>query len=961
MSQPVPQRSMLSALLASQNNETYNDQETFKSEIVFPTEASISPSNHPNNDDDSPAPAAERAPPSSAKDSENSKYNRTTKVAKIKYSDHGSHAVIVHEPSESPSQVPNSDEDDNDDDDDERRINNASNRGSSQGQVLSNEPPPSLIPLKRTSPSIRSSSSNTKPTTSLLHAVLTKGTTISDESGTDDSNNNNIVNKKKSAGPLHQEIFQHSHRGECLTNPSDAISNDGCDNIEGNLIVHKNDLLQITHRKISNHSQEANSLFPIMNDPLGIATFQVIRLLGQGTFAQVFECKNVDTGKICAVKIVKNKPAYTRQAAVEIEVFKTMVQKNSNKEDQFRIRAEDGNGNDDCENMKDIMVSLLCYFMYKSHLCLVFELLGQNLYELLKRRQFRGLPIGTVKHIVRQALVGMKELGQQRIVHCDLKPENILLVSEEMMNRLVDSKSAMDDTTNSIIKLIDFGSACFEEKTGFTYIQSRFYRSPEVLVGINYDSAIDMWSLGCVAAELFLGLPILPGVHELDQLGRIQEMIGDVPEWMLDQGKKTAKYFTLQTDKMDDGVDKVTWKLKTRREFVSSLSKEELERFGGKTKLEQPPTNRYFKFKHLSDIVLHHGNRLIAEERESLVLFVHLLKGLLHPDPCERLTAYQALSHPFFSGNKAHLRRKKSGGILKSEDDFNWSPPWDPSICRRKLSLKQGAIMRSSPQRSSLNRPIVESQERPKILASPNTLRMLNMTGAMSLSTLETRKSFQSSPPTDLNGQSTATRLHHGLTHNDNKPVSQNGNDLSVSLHHHFDYLPPPPTLYSTNAHQIQHPHLYPMMVGAQSFSGFYHTGGMGVAPQGDLGYALQRPGVVPGTSVGAMQHMNQGVQLHQHRQHHQQSQSQMPQGSMGNGVHTTNYMEMGSLTGSYLGPTSMSMTSIHNGSFPQDYAFVHSQSPYHTPCMDNHSQHDYYQLDRKDQPPYYTYRGSSM
>jgi hypothetical protein len=56
-----------------------------------------------------------------------------------------------------------------------------------------------------------------------------------------------------------------------------------------------------------------------------------------------------------------------------------------------------------------------------------------------------------------------------------------------------------------------------------------------------------------------------------------------------------------------------------------------------------------------------------------------------------------------------------------------------------------------------------------------------------------------------------------------------------------------------------------------------------------------------------------------------------------------------------------MSMSSIQNGPFPQDYAFINSQSPYHTQYRDNMSQHDYYQLDRKDQPPYYSYRGSSM
>ena len=81
------------------------------------------------------------------------------------------------------------------------------------------------------------------------------------------------------------------------------------------------------------------------------------------------------------------------------------------------------------------------------------------------------------------------------IVHCDLKPENILLKS----------------LNSGEIKVIDYGSACFENRTMYSYIQSRFYRSPEVLLGYPYTAAIDMWSLGCVAAEIFLGLPLFPG------------------------------------------------------------------------------------------------------------------------------------------------------------------------------------------------------------------------------------------------------------------------------------------------------------------------------------------------------------------------------------------------------------------------------------------------------------------
>jgi len=85
------------------------------------------------------------------------------------------------------------------------------------------------------------------------------------------------------------------------------------------------------------------------------------------------------------------------------------------------------------------------------------------------------------------------------------------------------------------LKLIDFGSACFEGRTTYSYIQSRFYRSPEVLLGVPYNGAIDLWSLGCVAAEMFLGLPLFPGVSQHNQVSRIVEMLGQPPDFMIDQ------------------------------------------------------------------------------------------------------------------------------------------------------------------------------------------------------------------------------------------------------------------------------------------------------------------------------------------------------------------------------------------------------------------------------------------
>ena len=104
----------------------------------------------------------------------------------------------------------------------------------------------------------------------------------------------------------------------------------------------------------------------------------------------------------------------------------------------------------------------------------------------------------------------IKDLG---IIHCDLKPENILLI----------------DSIKSAIKVIDFGTACFENQKIYTYIQSRFYRAPEIMLGIAYDKAIDMWSLGCILVELYLGYPLFCGEDEPEQLAMIMEYIGVPP------------------------------------------------------------------------------------------------------------------------------------------------------------------------------------------------------------------------------------------------------------------------------------------------------------------------------------------------------------------------------------------------------------------------------------------------
>jgi serine/threonine protein kinase len=572
-------------------------------------------------------------------------------------------------------------------------------------------------------------------------------------------------------------------RGKCLTVPAEGVANGGLDNLEGNLIVYENDILEIPAKSTHTFAASKDKTRQRKND------FRMQKLLGQGTFAHVFQCLHVQTGELVAMKVVKNKPAYTRQATVEIDVFRALQEEKKTGSDATSSTEADSTGS------HDYMVSMNCYFMYQSHLCLVFQLLGLNLYEVLKRRQFTGFPLLIVQSIVHQSLHGVKELAQRSIVHCDLKPENILLVSEEVVRDVVNSgdsprrradptlecdnvsttskaascsvgpssvseasegtrpssESSRADTVQAAnvpslvdsldrgVKLIDFGSACFEGHTAHTYIQSRFYRSPEVILGLPYDSAVDMWSLGCVAAELFLGLPILPGVHEHDQLGRVEEMINKIPDWMLDQGSKATKYyvnFVAQPTVNNGGATSSggikpdapapaptpplpQWRMKTLPEFIRSLNQSDIEKKGGLGKLEKPPGNRYFRKKSLSGILNLHSANLPEEERLLLAAFEHFLLGVLDPDPWKRWTAFQAVQHPFITGQLAQLRKKSEGLRLEAKEtnqanlilNYYWKAPWDPAICRRKLlnvqkmREKQHVVRRTLSNRSPSNDP----------------------------------------------------------------------------------------------------------------------------------------------------------------------------------------------------------------------------------------------------------------
>jgi dual specificity tyrosine-phosphorylation-regulated kinase 2/3/4 len=242
------------------------------------------------------------------------------------------------------------------------------------------------------------------------------------------------------------------------------------------------------------------------------------------------------------------------------------------------------------------MVNFTQSFYFRGHLCISTELLDMNLYELIKSNAFRGFSLKIVRRFTKQLLSSLVLLKQHKVIHCDLKPENVLLAHP----------------LHSEIKVIDFGSSCFENEKVYTYIQSRFYRSPEVILCMTYGMPIDMWSLGCILAELYTGVPIFPGENEQEQLACIMEVFGPPEKHLIEKSSRKKLFF----DSL--GKPRLTVSSKGRRRRPSSKT------------LQQ----------------------VLKCDDEA---FLDFLARCLRWDPDRRMKPEEAIRHEFLTGQKSSM------------------------------------------------------------------------------------------------------------------------------------------------------------------------------------------------------------------------------------------------------------------------------------------------------------------
>ncbi|XP_037346299.2 homeodomain-interacting protein kinase 1 isoform X4 [Pungitius pungitius] len=369
-------------------------------------------------------------------------------------------------------------------------------------------------------------------------------------------------------------------------------------------------------------------------------SYEVLEFLGRGTFGQVAKCWKRGTNEIVAIKILKNHPSYARQGQIEVGILNRLSAENADEYNFVR--------------------SYEC-FQHKGHTCLVFEMLEQNLYDFLKHSKFSPLPLRHIRPILQQVATALMKLKSLGLIHADLKPENIMLVDPHRQPYRV--------------KVIDFGSASHVSKAVCsTYLQSRYYRAPEIILGLPFCEAIDMWSLGCVIAELFLGWPLYPGASEYDQIRYISQTQGLPAEYLLSAGTKTSRFFNRGPDSSYP-----LWRLKTPAEHEMEM--------GIKSK-----EARKYIFNCLDDMMQVNlsshleGTDMLAEKADRRE-FIDLLKRMLRLDADKRITPTKTLGHPFVT--MSHLMDYPHSSHVKS--CFQ-----NMEICKRRSSYDSSKSLYST-------------------------------------------------------------------------------------------------------------------------------------------------------------------------------------------------------------------------------------------------------------------------
>ncbi|KAM6077319.1 dual specificity protein kinase CLK1 isoform 2-T4 [Theristicus caerulescens] len=371
------------------------------------------------------------------------------------------------------------------------------------------------------------------------------------------------------------------------------------------------------------------------------ARYEIVATLGEGAFGKVVECiDHKAADRHVAVKIVKNVDRYSEAAHAEIQVL-------------GHLNASDPSNTYRC-------VRMLEWFEYHGHVCIVFELLGLSTYDFIKENGFLPFRLDHIRQMAYQICKSVNFLHMNQLTHTDLKPENILFVASDYVEQynpklvgccplptapsptawvyLVTAAHCVsfqkcDERTlkNPDIKIVDFGSATYDDEYHSTLVSTRHYRAPEVILALGWSQPCDVWSIGCILMEYYLGFTVFPTHNSKEHLAMMERILGPLPDHMIKKTRK-RKYFRqnrLDWDEHSSAGRYVSRRCKPLKAFM---------------------TCRNSDHENLFD----------------------LIQKMLEYDPAKRITLEEALKHPFFFPLK---QQKRTLPPIAEQADADVSPP----------------------------------------------------------------------------------------------------------------------------------------------------------------------------------------------------------------------------------------------------------------------------------------------